>query len=34
LLNVPQQVYETMPIGVLIGALLGLGTLRAAASSR
>ena len=27
LLNVPQQVYELMPIGVLIGALLGLGTL-------
>ena len=26
-LNVPQQVYETMPIAVLIGALLGLGTL-------
>jgi lipopolysaccharide export system permease protein len=26
LLNVPQQVYETMPIAVLIGALLGLGT--------
>lgn len=27
LLNVPQQVYELMPIGVLIGALLGLGQL-------
>jgi lipopolysaccharide export system permease protein len=27
LLNVPQQIYETMPIAVLIGALLGLGTL-------
>ncbi|HEU4778673.1 MAG TPA: LPS export ABC transporter permease LptG [Steroidobacteraceae bacterium] len=27
LLNVPQQVYEMMPIAVLIGALLGLGTL-------
>ena len=27
LLNVPQQVYELMPIGVLIGALLGLGSL-------
>jgi lipopolysaccharide export system permease protein len=27
LLNLPQQVYEIMPIGVLIGALLGLGTL-------
>ena len=26
LLNLPQQVYELMPIGVLIGALLGLGT--------
>jgi lipopolysaccharide export system permease protein len=26
-LNMPQQVYELMPIGVLIGALLGLGTL-------
>jgi lipopolysaccharide export system permease protein len=27
LLNIPQQVYETMPIAVLIGALLGLGSL-------
>ena len=27
LLNIPQQVYEMMPIAVLIGALLGLGTL-------
>jgi lipopolysaccharide export system permease protein len=27
LLNIPQQLYELMPIGVLIGALLGLGTL-------
>jgi lipopolysaccharide export system permease protein len=27
LLNVPQQVYEMMPIAVLIGALLGLGQL-------
>ena len=27
LLNLPQQVYELMPIAVLIGALLGLGTL-------
>jgi lipopolysaccharide export system permease protein len=27
LLNLPQQVYELMPISVLIGALLGLGTL-------
>jgi len=27
LLNLPQQIYEVMPIGVLIGALLGLGTL-------
>jgi lipopolysaccharide export system permease protein len=27
LLNIPQQVYETMPIGVLIGSLLGLGAL-------
>ena len=27
LLNVPQQVYELMPIGVLIGALVGLGSL-------
>jgi lipopolysaccharide export system permease protein len=27
LLNLPQLVYELMPIGVLIGALLGLGTL-------
>lgn len=27
LLNLPQFVYELMPIGVLIGALLGLGTL-------
>lgn len=27
LLNVPQQVYELMPIGVLIGSLLGLGAL-------
>ena len=27
LLNLPQQVFELMPIGVLIGALLGLGTL-------
>jgi lipopolysaccharide export system permease protein len=27
LLNVPLEVYELMPIGVLIGALLGLGTL-------
>jgi lipopolysaccharide export system permease protein len=27
LLNMPQQVYEMMPIGVLIGALLGLGSL-------
>src|SRR4051812_36765970 len=27
LLNIPQQVYELMPIGVLVGALLGLGTL-------
>jgi lipopolysaccharide export system permease protein len=27
LLNIPQQVYELMPIGVLIGSLLGLGTL-------
>jgi lipopolysaccharide export system permease protein len=27
LLNVPQQVYDVMPIGVLIGALMGLGTL-------
>jgi lipopolysaccharide export system permease protein len=27
LLNIPQQVYELMPIGVLIGALVGLGTL-------
>ncbi len=27
LLNVPQQVYELMPIAVLIGALLGLGQL-------
>ena len=27
LLNLPQQVYEMMPIAVLIGALLGLGTL-------
>ncbi len=27
LLNLPQQVYEMMPIGVLIGALLGLGSL-------
>ena len=33
LLNMPQQVYEMMPIGVLIGALLGLGHWRAAASS-
>jgi lipopolysaccharide export system permease protein len=27
LLNVPQQVYELMPIGVLIGSLIGMGTL-------
>ena len=27
LLNVPQQVYELMPIAVLIGSLLGLGAL-------
>jgi lipopolysaccharide export system permease protein len=27
LLNMPQQVYELMPIGVLIGSLLGLGAL-------
>jgi lipopolysaccharide export system permease protein len=27
MLNMPQQVYELMPIGVLIGALLGLGQL-------
>jgi lipopolysaccharide export system permease protein len=27
LLNIPQEVYELMPIGVLIGALLGLGSL-------
>jgi lipopolysaccharide export system permease protein len=27
MLNMPQQVYELMPIAVLIGALLGLGTL-------
>ena len=27
LLNVPQQVYELLPIGVLIGTLLGLGQL-------
>jgi lipopolysaccharide export system permease protein len=27
LLNLPQQVYEVMPISVLIGALLGLGSL-------
>jgi lipopolysaccharide export system permease protein len=27
LLNIPQQVYELMPIGVLIGSLLGLGAL-------
>ena len=27
MLNVPQQVYELMPIGVLIGSLLGLGAL-------
>ena len=27
LLNVPQQVYELMPIGVLIGSLIGLGSL-------
>jgi lipopolysaccharide export system permease protein len=27
LLNIPQQMYETMPIAVMIGALLGLGTL-------
>jgi lipopolysaccharide export system permease protein len=27
LLNVPQQIYELMPIGVLIGALIGLGSL-------
>jgi len=27
LLNLPQQLYELMPIGVLIGALLGLGAL-------
>ncbi len=27
LLNLPQQIYELMPIAVLIGALLGLGTL-------
>jgi lipopolysaccharide export system permease protein len=27
LLNLPQQAYELMPIGVLIGALLGLGAL-------
>jgi lipopolysaccharide export system permease protein len=26
-LNVPQQIYELMPIGVLIGALVGLGSL-------
>jgi lipopolysaccharide export system permease protein len=26
-LNIPQQVYELMPIGVLIGALVGLGAL-------
>src|ERR1041384_1997842 len=27
LLNLPQQVYELMPISVMIGALVGLGTL-------
>ena len=27
LLNLPQQLYEFMPIGVMIGALLGLGAL-------
>ncbi len=27
LLNIPQQMYETMPIAVMIGALLGLGSL-------
>jgi lipopolysaccharide export system permease protein len=27
LLNIPQQLYETMPIAVMIGALLGLGSL-------
>ena len=27
LLNVPQQIYELMPIGVLIGSLVGLGAL-------
>jgi lipopolysaccharide export system permease protein len=27
LLNLPQQMYELMPIGVMIGALLGLGSL-------
>lgn len=27
LLNLPQQLYETMPIAVMIGALLGLGSL-------
>jgi lipopolysaccharide export LptBFGC system permease protein LptF len=27
LLNLPQQMYETMPIAVMIGALLGLGSL-------
>jgi hypothetical protein len=34
LLNMPQQVYEILPIGVLIGALLGWARWRAAASSR
>ena len=27
LLNIPQQIYELLPIGVLIGTLLGLGQL-------
>jgi lipopolysaccharide export system permease protein len=27
LLNIPQQVYELLPIGVMIGALIGLGSL-------
>ena len=27
LLNIPQQIYELMPIGVLIGSLVGLGSL-------
>jgi lipopolysaccharide export system permease protein len=27
LLNIPQQIYELLPIGVLIGALIGLGSL-------